>query len=88
MKLKKIVFFTNWILIVVGFVLYFISNNIYFLLPIVIGLLIVSFCEYISLKKSDAINYQSLRVIFVYIIGAMFSLFVFVWKLLNLGRFS
>ena len=83
MKLKKIVFFTNWILIVVGFVLYFISNNIYFLLPIVIGLLIVSFCEYISLKKSDAINYQSLRVIFVYIIGAMFSLFVFVMSLIK-----
>ena len=83
MKLEKIVFFTNWILIVVGLVLYFISNNVYFLLPLVIGLVIVSFCEYISLKKSDAINYQSLRVIFVYIIGAMFSLFVFVMSSIN-----
>ena len=83
MKFEKIVFFINWVLIVVGLVLYFISNNIYFLLPIVIGLVIVSFCEYISLQKSDAINYQSLRVIFVYIIGAVFSLFVFVMSLIK-----
>lgn len=78
MKFVNFLFIINWILILGGLTLYFISNNKYFLIFIVLGLVIISFSEYISLKKHDAINYQSLRVIFVYLIGAIFSLFVFI----------
>lgn len=83
MKLGKILFVFSWILIGAGLLLYFISNNIYSLIIIAIGLAVVSLSEYNSLKKKGEINYQSLRVIFVYIMGALFSLFMFLMSFIK-----
>ena len=70
-----------WIITIVGAFQYLRGEKAYWLLLVIIGLTIISLFEYKTLKKNNEITYQSLKLIFVYIIGSLFSLFLFICEL-------
>lgn len=78
MKYSKVLLFLNWSIITIGLSLYILLNINFFLIPVSISLIVVSIIEYKKLKKNNSMDYQEIRVIFVYIIGAIFTFFVFI----------
>lgn len=78
MKFENLLLIINYILSFTGVILYFILKNAYCLLLISVCLGIITFLKYEKIKKSDDMNYQNLRSVFLFFIGALFALFVFV----------
>lgn len=78
MIIKRIVFISSWILTCTGLLMFLLSEKLIFLLFITIGLGIISFLEYMRFKKNDKLNYLNSKLVFIYAIGALFSLYIYI----------
>lgn len=83
MNFGKFFYIFNLIIIFLCLGLYVICNNTYTLVIVATCLITVSVIEYKRIKKAEQIDYLSLRVVFIYIIGAAFSIFIFITSLLK-----
>ena len=79
MKFMKLLYVVCWIISIASFFLFLIFEKSFFLLFITIGLGTVSFLEYKKFKERDDLGYLNRRLVFVYAIGAFFSLYAFIF---------
>ncbi len=79
MKLKKVLLLLSWFISCIGFIMYLISEKSLFLLLISLGMGIISLLEYEKLKINNDLSYVNLRLVFIYIIFALFSLYIFIF---------
>lgn len=81
MKKNKILLVLAWIISCMGFLLFQVFEKSVCLLFLTIGLCIITFLEYKKFKENDELGFLNRKLLFVYAIGALFSLYVFVFEI-------
>ncbi len=67
-----------WCITFIGLILFFCFEREYYLILVSLGLGFIAFFEYKKLDKTRKIYYQDLKLVFIYIVGSIFSLLFFI----------
>ncbi len=68
----------SWCITFIGLILFFCFEREYYLILVSLGLGFIAFFEYKKLDKTRKIYYQDLKLVFIYLIGSIFSLLFFI----------